>query len=72
MHMSYQLLFLSSVTHSSEIGKKMKVIGEFQVKLQPLEFYAKGAEGINLGRMSLDKTLLELWRLLAKAKCLAL
>ena len=34
----------------------MKVIGEFQVKLQPLEFYAKGAEGINLGRMSLDKT----------------
>ena len=34
----------------------MKVTGEFQVKLQPLEFYAKGAEGINLGRMSLDKT----------------
>ena len=34
----------------------MKVIGEFQVKLQPLEFYAKGSEGINLGRMSLDKT----------------
>ena len=33
----------------------MKVIGEFQVKLQPLEFYAKGSEGINLGRMSLDK-----------------
>jgi len=54
--MSYQLLFLSSITHSSEIGKKMKVIGEFQVKLQPLEFYAKGSEGINLGRMSLDKT----------------
>jgi len=34
----------------------MKVIGEFQVKLQPLEFYAKGSEGMNLGRMSLDKT----------------
>ncbi|RYY77320.1 MAG: DUF3224 domain-containing protein [Gammaproteobacteria bacterium] len=34
----------------------MKITGEFQVKLQPLDSYAKGAEGINLGRMSLDKT----------------
>ena len=36
----------------------MKVTGEFQVKLQPLEFYARGIDGINLGRMSLDKTFL--------------
>ena len=36
----------------------MKVTGEFQVKLQPLEFYARGTDGINLGRMSLDKTFL--------------
>lgn len=34
----------------------MKASGEFQVKLQPMDFYAKGAEGINLGRMSIDKT----------------
>lgn len=34
----------------------MKVHGEFQVKLQPMDFYAKGTEGINFGRMSIDKT----------------
>ncbi|MFO1369188.1 MAG: DUF3224 domain-containing protein [Marinagarivorans sp.] len=34
----------------------MKITGEFQVKLQPMESYAKGTEGINLGRMSIDKT----------------
>jgi Protein of unknown function (DUF3224) len=38
------------------MGNKMKVSGEFQVELQPMDFYAKGAEGINLGRMSIDKT----------------
>lgn len=36
----------------------MKVTGKFQVKLQPLEFYTQGKDGINLGRMSLDKTFL--------------
>ncbi len=36
----------------------MKVSGEFQVKLQPMDFYAKGIEGINFGRMSIDKTFL--------------
>ncbi len=36
----------------------MKASGEFQVKLQPLDFYAKGSNGINLGRMSIDKTFL--------------
>lgn len=36
----------------------MKVTGEFQVKLQPMDFYAKGTEGINFGRMSIDKTFL--------------
>lgn len=34
----------------------MKVSGEFEVKLQPMDFYAKGTDGINLGRMSIDKT----------------
>lgn len=33
----------------------MKITGEFQVKLQPMDFYAKGTEGIKLGRMSIDK-----------------
>ncbi len=33
----------------------MKVSGEFQVKLQPMDFYAKGNDGINFGRMSIDK-----------------
>ena len=36
----------------------MKVSGEFHVKLQPLDFYTKGTEGINFGRMSIDKTFL--------------
>ena len=34
----------------------MKVSGKFEVKLQPLESYAKGENGITLGRMSIDKT----------------
>lgn len=34
----------------------MKAAGEFQVKLQPMDFYAKGTEGINFGRMTIDKT----------------
>lgn len=34
----------------------MKITGEFQVKLQPMDSYAKGTEGVNLGRMSIDKT----------------
>lgn len=33
----------------------MKITGEFQVKLQPMDFYAKATEGIKLGRMSIDK-----------------
>ena len=34
----------------------MKISGKFDVKLRPLEFYAQGQDGINLGRMSMDKT----------------
>lgn len=34
----------------------MKVTGEFEVKLQPIEGYAEGSDGIKLSRMSLDKT----------------
>ena len=34
----------------------MKASGEFQVKLQPMDCYAKGSEGINIGRMFIDKT----------------
>jgi hypothetical protein len=33
----------------------MKVSGEFVVELKPLEPYAQGIGGVNLGRMSLDK-----------------
>ncbi len=34
----------------------MKVSGSFEVALKPLEPYAAGADGVNLGRMSIDKT----------------
>jgi hypothetical protein len=34
----------------------MKVSGKFEVRLQPLDSYAEGIDGINLGRMSIDKT----------------
>ena len=33
----------------------MKISGNFEVKLSPLDFYAQGLDGINLGRMSIDK-----------------
>lgn len=34
----------------------MKVAGVFQVDLQAMDFYAEGVAGMNLGRMSIDKT----------------
>ena len=34
----------------------MKVSGEFEVHLNPLEAYNEGDEGIKLGRMSIEKT----------------
>lgn len=34
----------------------MQATGEFEVNLQPLEPFAKGGEGVVLGRMSIDKT----------------
>ncbi|WP_416306590.1 DUF3224 domain-containing protein [Neptunicella sp. SCSIO 80796] len=34
----------------------MLVSGEFEVKLAPIENYAQGQQGNQLGRMSLDKT----------------
>ena len=34
----------------------MKASGKFEVRLSPLESYASGIDGINLGRMSIDKT----------------
>ncbi len=34
----------------------MKVSGKFKAELKPLELYAKGQGGLNLGRMSIDKT----------------
>jgi hypothetical protein len=34
----------------------MKVSGKFEVKLQPLDTYVQGIDGVNLGRMSIDKT----------------
>jgi len=34
----------------------MKISGKFEVKLQPLAPYVKGVDGINLGRMSIEKT----------------
>jgi len=34
----------------------MKITGEFVVSIKPLDSYATGQDGINLGRLSLDKT----------------
>jgi hypothetical protein len=34
----------------------MNISGKFDAKLNPLESYAQGKDGINLGRMSIDKT----------------
>ena len=34
----------------------MKVSGTFEVNLQPLASFAEGNDGINLGRMSIEKT----------------
>ncbi|WP_421775210.1 DUF3224 domain-containing protein [Gracilimonas sp.] len=34
----------------------MKITGEFEVKLNPIEGYANGQKGISLNRMSIDKT----------------
>jgi hypothetical protein len=34
----------------------MKVTGEFKVKLNPIDGYAEGQNGIRLNRMSIDKT----------------
>jgi hypothetical protein len=34
----------------------MIATGEFEVTLHPLDSYATGSEGTNLGRMSIDKT----------------
>lgn len=34
----------------------MQIRGEFEVKLNPIESYAKGSNGVKLGRMSIDKT----------------
>lgn len=34
----------------------MKATGTFSVKLLPLEPYAMGSDGVNLGRLSIDKT----------------
>ena len=36
----------------------MKISGKFDVNLKPLDAYAQGQSGINLGRMSIDKTFL--------------
>ena len=33
----------------------MKISGTFEVSLNPLDIYAQGEDGINLGRMSIDK-----------------
>jgi hypothetical protein len=34
----------------------MKITGKFDVTLNPLDFYAKGEDGVNFGRMSIDKS----------------
>lgn len=36
----------------------MKISGEFEVKLNPIDGYAEGRDGVTLNRMSIDKTFL--------------
>jgi hypothetical protein len=50
------LVLVSTYTFAADIGNKMKASGQFEVKLQPMDFYTQGSDGINFGRMSLDKT----------------
>ena len=33
----------------------MKISGTFEVSIKPMDTYAKGIDGVNLGRMSIDK-----------------
>ena len=33
----------------------MKITGKFEVSMNPLDSYAQGGNGINIGRMSIDK-----------------
>lgn len=49
-------LLMSACVSATETGDKMKASGEFQVKLQPMDFYAEDAGGISFNRMSIDKT----------------
>ncbi len=34
----------------------MTITGKFEVNLKPIDAYAKGQDGVNIARMSLDKT----------------
>ncbi|MGH8274533.1 MAG: DUF3224 domain-containing protein [Gammaproteobacteria bacterium] len=34
----------------------MKITGKFEVRINPLDSYAQGMDGISLGRMSIDKS----------------
>ncbi len=34
----------------------MKISGEFEARLKPMDTHADGADGVTLGRMSIDKT----------------
>jgi len=36
----------------------MKISGEFEVDLKPIDSYVQGTDGINIGRMSIDKSFL--------------
>lgn len=47
----------------------MKISGEFDVKLNPIEGYAEGKEGIRLNRMSIEKPFTENLKQQAKERC---
>ena len=34
----------------------MRITGKFEISLKPIDTYAVGTNGVNLGRMSIDKT----------------
>jgi hypothetical protein len=44
------------MTSSLTQGQNMTISGKFDVKLTPLDTFASGKNGVNLGRMSIEKT----------------
>jgi hypothetical protein len=47
---------VNPANHSEQQEGPMNISGKFEVDLRPLPFSTEGQDGLNLGRMSIDKT----------------